>query len=221
MIKNFLSLGALLLCTCIILSGCNSGVNQQAKQISESEQNPTENSSSDDSKIPPFSLEDLDVNYNGFILNDRTLLEELSSKLSIPIGKETKNSKHIISGKSNNTNFIWLQVSYPNKDKADFLFDYLYNETLKTGRIVSIELKNIPTKRGITVGDHLDKLKKAYGDNIEQTYNGEAEDSYNLKIDKYEMRFVVEKNSEKIVKIFIDFDRNQAMEEIDVTGLED
>lgn len=220
MIKNLLSLGTLLLCTCIILSGCNGGVIQQAKQESESKQNPT-NIPSDNSKIAPFSLEDLDISYNGFILNDRTPLEELSSKLSIPIGKETENSKHIISGKSNNTNFIWLQVSYPNKHKADFLFDYLYNETLKTGRIVSVELKNIPTKRGITVGDHLDKLKKAYGDSMEQTYNGEAEDSYNLKIDNYEMRFIVEKSSEKIVQIYVDFDRNQAMEEIDVTGLED
>lgn len=221
MTKNLLSLGALFLCACIILSGCNSEANQQAKQQSESKQNPTENTPSNNSKIAPFSLEDLDVNYNGFILNDRTPLEELSSKLSIPIGKETENSKHIISGKSNNTNFIWLQVSYPTKEKANFLFDYLYNETLKTGRIVSVELKNIPTKRGVTVGDHLDKLKKAYGDNIEQTYNGEAEDSYNLKIDNYEMRFIVEKSSEKIKNIYIDFDRNQAMEEIDVTGLED
>lgn len=221
MIKNFLSLGALLLCACIILSGCNSGVNQQAKQESESKQNPTENIPSDNSKIALFSLEDLDVNYNGFILNDRTPLEELSSKFSIPIGKEIEKSKHIISGKSNNTNFIWLQVSYPTKDKADFLFDYLYNETLKNGRIVSVELINIPTKRGITVGDHLDKLKSAYGDKMEQTYNGEAEDSYNLKKDKYEMRFIVEKSSEKIKKIYIDFDRNQAMEDIDVTGLED
>jgi hypothetical protein len=35
------------------------------------------------------------------------------------------------------------------------------------------------------------------------------------------MRFIVEKSSEKIVEIYVDFDRNQAMAEIDVTGLED
>jgi hypothetical protein len=121
-------------------------------------------------------------------------------------------------GQSNDMNYYWYQVSYPNIEHPDLVFDYLYNETKKTGRIISIDLRNISTKRGITVGDTLEQLKQTYGSEFESIDNSETTKYIEFKQNTNTLTYVYEKNTGVIEKINIDYDSNKAMEEMDICG---
>ncbi|MCC3380192.1 hypothetical protein ACFQ5D_19040 [Paenibacillus farraposensis] len=168
-----------------------------------------------------ISSADLDVIYNGLTLNNKTPLKDLTSKLHIPIGETNKNIRIRAAGEVNGMSFDWYQVSYPDKENEELRFDYLYNETLKSGRIVSINLINVPTKRGIIVGDTIEKIKFAYGKDVAEEPQTQTISDISFMVDNYELRFTILKKTGKISGIYIDFDTNKAMEESDIPNLED
>jgi len=117
--------------------------------------------------------------------------------------------------------FRWYQVSYPNKENEKLRFDYLYNETLESGRIVSINLIQVPTARGISVGDTLEDIQAAYGKEVVEEPQTQTISNLSFKVDHDELRFTVVKDTGEISAIYIDLDTNQAMKESDIPNLED
>ncbi|WP_239616823.1 hypothetical protein [Cohnella mopanensis] len=201
--KSRLQILWIFILACLMLSGCNRS--SQASGLG----------------IADISDDDLDVNYNGIILNDQISLEELTSNLHLSIEEDNESIFTRVAGEVNGIDYAWYQVSYPNKEQTDFIFDYLYNATNKSGRIVSIELKNVPTKRGIIVGDSLEKIKLTYGNNLVSETATETTNDISLLVKNKEIRFTYEKRTGNIVDIFIDYDSNKAMEEMDIPSLED
>lgn len=168
-----------------------------------------------------FSSADLDVIYNGVTLNDKTPMEDLTSKLHLPIGETNKSIRIRATGEVNGMTFKWYQVSYPNKENEKLRFDYLYNETLESGRIVSINLIQVPTARGISVGDTLEDIQAAYGKEVVEEPQTQTISNLSFKVDHDELRFTVVKDTGEISAIYIDLDTNQAMKESDIPNLED
>lgn len=167
--------------------------------------------------------EDFDVCYKGITLNDKTSLDDISTYLNINIPTEEDNDNIMIraGGWNNDMDYNWYQVTYPNKEHQEIVFDYLYNVTNKSGRIVSIDLKNVPTKRGIAVGDTFEKIKQAYGNNIFSKLNTDTTNYIDIETNNYELSFIYEKSTGKITYIYIDYNSGKAMEEMDITGLGD
>jgi uncharacterized protein YceK len=231
--KGILSQVVILILVCVILSGCTTIISNDitrepntqntTNNSNESNSSSTSNAISDTVTLgaKDISNADLNVYYNEIMLNGQTSLEELSTQLHIPIGEVNENCEIVLACNYNDMNYGWYKVSYPNKEHAEFIFDYLYNTSLKTGRIVSIDLKKVPTKRGIVVGDNLDKIKLAYGNDIVSEYNSDTTENIRFKVNNYELCYTYEKSTGTILEIDIDFDSNQAMDEIDIPSLID
>jgi len=174
------------------------------------------------SSTKSISSEDFDVYYKEIILNEKTSLEELSTKLKfIPVEEDNENTMIRAAGFNNGMDYCWYRFSYPNKEHEEISFDYLYNATLKSGRIVFADLKNIPTKRGVAVGDTLNKLKLAYGSSFVSNYNSETTNYIDFTSNVNTLNFIYEKSTGKILNIHVDYDSNKAMEEMDITGFGD
>ncbi len=181
----------------------------------------SEKSQTNTSDIKSISSEDFDVYYKDIIINGKTSLDVLSQKLSFKSVEEDNETTVIrAAGLNKGTYYFWYQVSYPNKEHPEIIYDYLYNATKKSGRIVSIDLKNAHTKRGITVGDTLKKIKLAYG-KFESNYDSETTEYIDFVQNNNTLTFIYEKNSMKVISINIDYNSNKAMEEMDITGLKD
>ena len=182
----------------------------------------SEKSQTTTSNIKSISSEDFDVYYKDIILNGKTSLDVLSQKLSFkPVEEDNETTVIRAAGQNKDTDYYWYQVSYPNKEHPEIIYDYLYNATKKAGRIVSIDLKNAHTKRGITVGDTLKKIKLAYGNKFESNYDSETTEYIDFVQNNNTLTFTYEKNSGKVISINIDYDSNKAMEEMDITGFGD
>ncbi|MNW43445.1 hypothetical protein D3C74_206430 [compost metagenome] len=100
-------------------------------------------------------------------------------------------------------------------------FDYLYNATLKSGRIVSINLITVPTKRGILAGDTIEKIKSVYGKDVVEKPQTQTISDVSSIVDDYKLSFTILNNTGEISGIYIDFDTNKAMGESDIPNLED
>ncbi|MFC5405868.1 hypothetical protein [Cohnella soli] len=171
--------------------------------------------------IAEISIDDLDVPYKNLILNDRISLAELTSELKLSFVENKENVRTRVAGNVKDTEYDWFQISYPNKEHADLIFDYLFNATNKSGRIVSVELINVATKRGVVVGDSIEKVKQVYGKDLVEETAAETTNSLSVIVNKNKMSFIYDKNTVKITEIYIDYDSNQAMEEMDIPSLED
>lgn len=172
--------------------------------------------------INGISSEDLDVYYKGIVLNSKTPLDVLLKKLSFtPVEEDNETTAIRATGQNNDMDYYWYQVLYPDKEHPEIIYDYLYNATKKTGRIVSIDLKNIPTKRGVGIGDTVKQIKNLYGNKFESNYNDETTEYIDFVKNNNTLTFIYEKNSGKIKSVNIDYDSNKAMEEMDITGFGD
>ncbi|WP_433942795.1 hypothetical protein [Paenibacillus sp. SN-8-1] len=203
----------ILLTLCFTVSGCasNDTLSKSSKLTVDS---------ANKSGETEITKSDFDVSYHEIILNDKTPLSELSTKLQIPIDEDNENVAIKAAGIVNKNHYSWYQVTYPNKANPDLILEYLYNKTLKKGRIISIDLKKVHTIRGMQVGDHLDKLKQVYGNNMNEEYNSEITNSYSFKLGNYYAYFIIEKKSGKISEIHYDFDSNKAMKEMDIASFD-
>ncbi|MFC5702732.1 hypothetical protein ACFPVX_15630 [Cohnella faecalis] len=209
----------ILACACVMISGCTTSNENTNTQTSGS---PAALSSQvSDPSIADMTNEDLDVTYNGIILNDQIPFEELTSKLHLSMEENNESITTRVAGEAKGKDYAWYQVSYPNKENTDFIFDYLYNATDKSGRIVSIKLIKVPTKRGISIGDSLEKTKEAYGKNLVSEPETETTNSLAFLVENKGISFTYDKKTEKMVDIFIDYDSNKAMDEMDIPSLED
>lgn len=228
--------GVFVLLFCFLLSGCSNQIinehvrtERMSSDVGNSSESKSYSITGTNEKITAvknqgISVEDFDVNYLGIILNDKTSLEMLSTKLNITINEDKEDNNTIDTrgtGSNNDMDYYWFQISYPNKDQADLVFDYLYNATTNTGRIVSIDLKNIPTRRGISVGNTIEQIKQVYGNDIISKPDTDNTFYTELMLGNNELIFMYEKETGKVNDIYIDFDSNKAMEEMDITGFGD
>ncbi len=178
------------------------------------------------SDIRSISCKDFDVYYKDIILNNKTSLEVLTEKLGLtlledPLEEGSETTSIRVAGCVNDMDYYWYQVSYPNRESPVIIYDYFYNSTNNIGRIVSIDLKSIPTSRGIAVGNTFEELKNKYGKDIVSKPNTKTTNYIRLMLNENEMRVVYEKNLGKITDIHIDYDTGEAMEEMDIASLED
>lgn len=178
------------------------------------------------SKNKSISNEDFDVNYKDIILNNKTSLEVLTEKLGLtlledPLEEGSETTSIRVAGCVNDMDYYWYKVSYPNKENPVIIYDYFYNATKSIGRIVSMDIKSIPTSAGMAVGDTFEELKNKYGKDVVSKPNTKTTNYIRLVLNQNEMRVVYEKNSGKITDIHIDYDTGKAMEEMDITSLAD
>ena len=170
--------------------------------------------------VSAIDINDFDINYNGFIINDTLPFKEVADSIGIEIGKVISSLDIPKTSQIGN----WYIVHYPSKDKEDMQIEYVINEKAGTQYLVYVELFNVPTYRGISVGDDIDDLLLAYGDSIKPTYASPTEDLYYYKLDNKSESMApdktiyisVDKNTKKITRISIDYNSNKAIEELDM-----
>lgn len=173
-----------------------------------------------DTAVPAIGINDFDINYNGFIINDTLPFRDVADNLGIEIGKVIS-STDIPRGSQIGD---WYIVHYPSKDKEDMQIEYVINEKARTQYLVYVKLFSVSTYRGISVGDGINELLLAYGDSIKPISASSTEDVYFYKLDsKSESRapdktihICADKNTKKITRISIDYNSNKAIEELDL-----
>lgn len=114
--------------------------------------------------------EDLNITYNGIVINDIIDFNEIADSLGIKIGKTDDNCT--IRART----FVgdWYVVHHPSIEDEDIKLEYVVYEQNNTVKLVSVELYNAETLRGISIGDSLEEVINAYGDYIEPSYNSSS-----------------------------------------------
>lgn len=158
----------------------------------------------------PLITEDLDVFYNGIIINDKTPIYELEQRLGVQFAIEGENIDKTYSPQSQIYNCYNRTLYYPNRQNAEMEINYIVNEDLGITRIFGIYINKGAVGRGISVGDSSDEIVKVYGEPIEK---GIYEYYSNSEDDNYKILFVVEPSTQKIIGVDILFETTETMEE--------
>jgi len=144
--------------------------------------------------IPPLSEKDFEVTYKDVLINTEIAPDSIIKKLGTEKGFEDNNHGLISQGNGYNR---WA-LNYPDKENADITIVFLEDE------IIFIQLKKIPTDRGVKVGDSVDQLFKAYG-------KGKLIDqSYVYEYGKQKLQFYVSSDNDKVQRISIDYNSTEA-----------
>lgn len=171
--------------------------------------------------------EDFDINYNGITINDRTPFDQITEKLQITIGESDENCYSKGSSNNDGNEYSWFVVHYPSVDNEDMQIEYLLNETDGSSYLISVDLFNGSTFRGVKVGDGINKLIKAYGKISEPLPNSSTTDFYsyvladpiNSDYDK-EITVITVKSDNKIESIHLNYNNNRAFEDMDIPGFD-
>lgn len=94
-----------------------------------------------------LSEDDFDISYKSLIINDKIDVSEITDKIGFGIGHESNNYGLI----SQIDGIERWQLYYPGKNNAKLRLIYL--NTGEINYLVSAYLIDIPTKRGLKVGD--------------------------------------------------------------------
>ena len=161
----------------------------------------------------PLIVEDMDVTYNGIVLNGNVSIEEIEQKLGVKLIEEGENIEIREGLVSETCDFYSRVLFYPNKQNVELSISYIINETLGITKIDSIRINKGTVGRGVYVGDSLSALLKAYGEPIEKDYY-----RYFLNSDggDYSIHFVVDE-TEKIIEISLYYTIAKTLEEWGIT----
>lgn len=165
-----------------------------------------------------ITQEDFNINYKDIIINDIIPFKQIANSLEIEIGKTDSNVQFKALSDIGN----WYVVHYPSKEAEEIRLEYIVNEQLGTQKLVLVDLYNVDTFRGISVGGDLEELLNAYGDAVKPKYNTSTTDWYYYPLDTTtdesypdkSISIVVDKNSKKVTEISISYYQNGAMEEL-------
>lgn len=236
MLKN----GVKILIVILIFTGC---VNHQIKDINNTKNsgddtNPTnvDDSISTDNSAPTKDIEeeniknngkivqeDLNIIYNGIVINDIIDFNVIADSLGIEIGKTDVNCTIRMGTSYGN----WYVVHYPIIENEDIELEYFVNEQNNTVKLVRADLyKNAETFRGVSIGDSLEKVINVYGNNIEPDYNSLSSVAYHYILDYNEdepfynnsIYIIVDNDSKKVTGISFDYNSSK---EIDEFGIEE
>jgi len=229
---------AIVLCLLVVafiaFAGCgkketvnNNQPNQIQVNQSQKSDNQQTNNQKDNSTKSEFTKDEFNINYKGVIINDTTPFEQIASKLGIELGKRDKNNVDIkASSNVKNINYDWYVVHLPNKVKEDLVIEYAWNESSKTGYIISGDLLNVQTKGALKVGDSIDKIQSIYGRPSESGYNSSTTNFYNYKLEQKSsgidktIGIIADKNTKKVTEIKIYYNNDKAMKEMAITSFD-
>ena len=158
----------------------------------------------------PLITEDLDVFYDGIIINDKTQIDKLEQKLGVYFDIEGENIEMLYSLDSQVYDFYYCTLYYPSKQNAEIEINYMVNETLGITKIRSIYISKGAVGRGISIGDSPDEIVKVYGEPIEKgiyRYYSNAENN------SYSIWFFVDSQTKKIIGVDILYEITEIMEE--------
>lgn len=172
--------------------------------------NTTNFSANSINEILPITKEDFEVVYRDVTLNQDTPLTELSKKLGIQIGIENDNNILSFRNTVKEESYGWYIVYYPNQSETEIVIEYILNETNKSGRIIRLNLKKIPTRRGILVGDSIAKVESLY----ESTIPDELGRTHIYAMDSNDFGIIVDKETRLVRSIFLNFSYYEAMDEM-------
>jgi hypothetical protein len=145
-------------------------------------------------KETKLTEEDFNITYKDTLINDKVLVNDITSKLGFGIGHEDNNYGLISQGNG----FMRWGLYYPGRENTELRLVYL------EGDLVYADLYSVPTKRNIKVGDLKTKLIKVYGE-------GSKEGNkiiYNLE-EKF-IRFEIDSSTDQVSSILIDYNSKKA-----------
>lgn len=160
-----------------------------------------------------LSEEDFEITYESVLLNKETKVENIIKELGFPDDYEANNQGYI----SGNAKYRRWNLSYPNysmpKLRVIVLSERKYvGDEVKDGNsyIVGIYLESYETRKGLKVGDRLEKLLQLYG-------KPESYENNILRYSKGSVHLEVSINieTEKVDSIFIDYNMDKSIEEQD------
>lgn len=176
--------------------------------------------------IPNITKEDLNVYYEDLVINDSIPFKDIADELGIPLGQSTDNIHIKASSMVDGNDYEWYIVYYPSEEKKELEIEYLINNTLKTEYLVYVRLYKAKTSRGVTVGDDLEKLISAYGNSVKPRLNTSTTDWYYYSLDNKStysdksISIIVDKNTNKVTEISINYNNDKAMEDMDIIGMD-
>jgi hypothetical protein len=145
-------------------------------------------------KETKLTEEDFNITYKDTLINDKVLVNDITSKLGFGIGHEDNNYGLISQGNG----FKRWGLYYPGKENTELRLVYL------EGDLVYADLYNAPTKRNIQVGDSKTKLIKVYGEGSKEG----KKIIYNLE--EKSIQFEIDNSTDKVSSILIDYNSKKA-----------
>lgn len=170
--------------------------------------------------------DDFNIDYRNIVINDKIPFEQIAKKLNIVLGSYDFNDIDVKSSCSVGDNeYRWLVVHYPSKENEEIRIEYVMNETLKTGYLVTIYLCKVKTNRDVGIGDDVKQLLESYGDYIEPETNTKTA-VFRYKINKNSgssdktITFYTDIKTKKIKDIKIIYNNDKAMDELGITSFD-
>jgi len=164
--------------------------------------------------------EDFNVSYNGIEIGESIPFEELAEQLGVSLGDADSNTDPRAILTMDGDSYGWYTLHYPDREKTEMEIDYVFNETKKTAWIVWVCLFSGDTKRGLAIGDSLEKCLELYGEKLfGPTTSFKTTEYYHYKlneaIEDKEIHVEVDKSSQMVNAIFLDYCSQQSMRELD------
>jgi hypothetical protein len=182
----------LLVILALITSGCSAN---------RSEKNNNVTPAANHQAPKPLDANDLNITYNGILINDGIPFSRITDKLGFGIGYQENNYGLI----SQNNGVRRFALNYSSGEGIDIRLVFVES---KDTIFAFADLIKIPTSRGIKVGDSIDKLYEMYG---ESDISASGEVIY--EIGEKRLIFETDKNNGIIKKITIDYNMKLADKE--------
>lgn len=163
--------------------------------------------------IDMISLDDFDVEYMGMVLNQNTSLEDLGKILNINLS-EGDNIEQKAGSFIDGLPYSWNILHYPSAENEEITIEYAINDKDGSGRIVYIDLKQNPTKRGVQVGDSIDKVKMKYGESLDASFEFKEDETIVISYEDFLIYITYGINNKKVKKITIDYNTNKLLDEM-------
>ncbi len=173
--------------------------------VSEEKDKPakTENFISDISECELVD-EDFNVEYKGYIINAQTTDEDIINTIGEPDAFEDNNNGYIATVQQE---FRW-QLIYPGFSEQSEIRIIFYTDLDTCETIIkTVDLENLQTHRGVSVGDNINNIYASYGLPTEEKEYSANEEYIEMNYERGNQRisFVVDSESELIDCIYIDY----------------
>lgn len=165
--------------------------------------------------------DDLNITYKGIVINDLVDFNDIADNLGIEIGKTDNNCETRAGTFVGN----WFVVHYPSLDDEDMELNYVAYQQDNSVKLISVQLYDVETSRGIRIGDGLDKVVNLYGDYVEAHYNSSSSELYQYILDynndepfnNKSIYFIVDNETQKVTDIGIDYNSNKTIDELGIS----
>jgi len=183
--------------------------------------------------IETFSEDDFVIRYQDILISDKMPFDELARQLSFDIDENyiihSDNVNVRAGGWRGETEYTWYQIHYPSKAYTAMLIDYVVIDTEQKAWLVMVRIMNneVSTYRGMRIGDSEQEFLERHGDSYEFCYEdssgrlyqysfyGDNALSYPTKV----IRIGVDKRTEEIYSLVIEYSKNETMEMLDIPTL--